>query len=45
MRDKVVHDYFGVHVLRLWETAREDLPPLRDAVSRMLAELEGQSGT
>lgn len=40
MRDKVVHDYFGVHLLRLWETARQDLPPLQEAVARMLADLE-----
>ncbi len=27
MRDKLVHDYFGVHLKRLWETVRQDLPP------------------
>jgi len=40
MRDKLAHDYFGVNLRRLWETAREDLPPLRAAVARMLADIE-----
>jgi len=29
MRNKVVHEYFGVDVDILWETIREDLPELR----------------
>jgi uncharacterized protein with HEPN domain len=40
MRDKLAHDYFGVHLRRLWETARDDLPPLRLAVTRMLEDIE-----
>jgi uncharacterized protein with HEPN domain len=40
MRDKLADDYFGVNLRRLWETAREDLPPLRAAVARMLADIE-----
>jgi uncharacterized protein with HEPN domain len=45
MRDKLVHEYFGVNLRRLWETAREDLPPLREAVARMLEDLERESNT
>jgi uncharacterized protein with HEPN domain len=40
MRDKLAHDYFGVNRRRLWETAQQDLPPLRAAVARMLEDLE-----
>jgi len=40
MRDKLAHDYFGVHLQRLWETAREDLHSLRSAVARMLDDVE-----
>ena len=43
MRDKLAHDYFGVHVRRLWETARQDLLPLLEAVARMLADLEREA--
>jgi uncharacterized protein with HEPN domain len=43
MRDKIAHDYFGVHLRRLWDTAREDLPPLQETVARMLAELEREA--
>jgi len=28
MRDKLIHDYFGVDIMQVWLTATEDLPPL-----------------
>lgn len=28
MRNQVAHEYFGVDVKILWQTVREDLPPL-----------------
>jgi uncharacterized protein with HEPN domain len=39
MRDKLVHDYFGVNLRRVWQTVLDDLPPLQTAVERMLADL------
>ncbi|HDL86407.1 MAG TPA: DUF86 domain-containing protein, partial [Candidatus Acetothermia bacterium] len=36
MRDKVIHDYFGVNLRRIFETIRQELPPLRETLSRML---------
>ena len=36
MRNKVAHEYFGIDVKVLWQTIREDLPPLL-AMLRMLA--------
>ncbi len=36
MRDKVVHEYFGVNLQTVWRTVHEDPPPLRDTVKRML---------
>jgi uncharacterized protein with HEPN domain len=27
MRDKLIHDYFGVNQLVVWKTVTEDLPP------------------
>jgi len=40
MRDKVSHDYFGVNMLRIYETVKEDLPALRQALARTLQDLE-----
>jgi uncharacterized protein with HEPN domain len=40
MRDKLAHDYFGVNLRRLWETVQNDLPPLRAALTRLIAHLE-----
>jgi len=39
MRDKLVHDYFGVDAGMVWVTANEDLPELRDQISEILADL------
>jgi len=39
MRDKLVHDYFGVDVAMVWVTAKEDLPELRIRISEILADL------
>ena len=38
MRDKLIHDYFGVDLSTVWETVKEDLGPLKGAVGRMLGE-------
>jgi uncharacterized protein with HEPN domain len=36
MRDKLIHDYFGVDIDKVWLTAVEDLPPLREKVANIL---------
>jgi len=40
MRDKLIHEYFGVNLRRVFETVHVDLPPLREAVVGILAEEE-----
>ncbi|NVM57716.1 MAG: DUF86 domain-containing protein [Desulfobacterales bacterium] len=40
MRDVLIHGYFGVDCEVIWKTVQEDLPPLRAAVARILADLE-----
>ena len=35
MRDKLVHDYFGVDLDAVWLTARDDVPMLKAEVSRL----------
>lgn len=35
MRNRVAHEYFGVDVKVLWETVREDLPKLLEALKAL----------
>jgi len=35
MRDKLVHDYFGVDLQTIWTTVREDLPVLLPLILRV----------
>ena len=39
MRDKLIHDYFGVDLDKVWLTAIEDLPLLQEEVSAILRQL------
>ena len=39
MRDKLIHDYFGVDVERVWITAIEDVPTLKAALINILGGL------
>ena len=36
MRDKLIHDYFGVDIEKVWLTAQEDLPVLKRQVIGIL---------
>jgi uncharacterized protein with HEPN domain len=38
MRDKVIHAYFGVNTKTLWNTVKNDLPPLKRLVQKMLTD-------
>jgi uncharacterized protein with HEPN domain len=40
MRNKVIHDYFGVDIEVIWKTLHEDLPPLQAAVAKILGDLK-----
>ena len=42
-RDKVIHDYLGVNLQRVYETVKQDVPSLRSAIASILTQLE-QSG-
>ncbi len=39
MRDKLIHEYFGIDVEILWKTAKDDLPPLKQPVQEFLESL------
>ena len=36
MRDKVIHEYFGVNYETVWKTAKNVLPQLKNKISRLL---------
>ena len=40
MRDKLIHEYFGVQLERVWETAKRDIPNLKPLFEKMLSDLE-----
>ena len=39
MRDKPIHDYFGVDIETVWLTARDDLPVLKAEIAKIVDEL------
>lgn len=41
MRDKLIHQYFGVDLQQVWLTATEDLPVLKSTVSEILSRVVG----
>lgn len=43
MRDKLIHDYFGVDIEKVWLTVEEDIPPLEDAIKEMLRHIPHNS--
>ncbi|MBK7107387.1 MAG: DUF86 domain-containing protein [Ignavibacteriae bacterium] len=40
MRDKLIHDYFGVNVDVVWKTAKKDLPTLKKLLAKIVKELD-----
>ncbi len=43
MRNKLIHDYFGVDVELVWMTAKRDVPALKQMVCKMLRDMGEQS--
>jgi uncharacterized protein with HEPN domain len=39
MRDRLIHDYFGVDIEKVWLTAVDDLPMLKIEVQKILAKM------
>jgi uncharacterized protein with HEPN domain len=40
MRDKLIHAYFGMDTETIWQTVKENLPPLKQAIKRMAKDQE-----
>jgi uncharacterized protein with HEPN domain len=36
MRDRVVHDYFGISLDIVWDVIQNHVPPLRDKLGRLM---------
>jgi len=39
MRDKLIHEYFGVKLELVWETVKDKLPKLKKQISKILDEI------
>jgi len=35
MRDKLIHEYFGINLKRVWKTVKEDLPDLKEKIEKL----------
>ena len=44
MRDVIAHHYWSVSETLLWETVQKSLPPLKEAVKRLLGCVRAESG-
>lgn len=42
MRDKLIHEYFGVRTDLVWRAVKEELPPIRPLFEKILKDLEGK---
>jgi len=40
MRDKLIHDYFGVNLTVVWKTVSEELPILETVIRRILKDTD-----
>ena len=40
MRDKLIHDYFGVDIDTVWLTAKKDIPHLKEEIKLIIKKLE-----
>ena len=45
MRDKMIHEYFGVNLELVWAVVERDLPGLERAVNALLADAEDGSAS
>ncbi|MHA1280419.1 MAG: HepT-like ribonuclease domain-containing protein [Candidatus Helarchaeota archaeon] len=39
MRDKLVHEYFGINIKVVWRTIKEDIPPIKPLIHDILKNL------
>lgn len=44
MRDKLIHEYFGVDLEIVWQVVHKDLPPIKPDIEAMLSDLQKKEG-
>ena len=42
MRDKLIHEYFGVDLEIVWNVAKEELPPIKPYFIQLIKEIENK---
>lgn len=42
MRDKLIHDYFGVDLSLVWDVVAAELPAARDRIAALVSDLEAK---
>jgi uncharacterized protein with HEPN domain len=42
IRDKLIHEYFGMNLQVVWNTIKEDIPKLKPGITAMLEKTERQ---
>lgn len=42
MRDKLIHEYFGVKTDLLWRAVKEELPPIKLLCAKILKDIKGK---
>lgn len=40
MRDKLIHEYFGVNLQRIWLTLKKDIPQIKPLIKKIKEEIE-----
>lgn len=44
MRDKLIHDYFGVDLSLVWDVVASELPNARDRIDALITDLDRAAG-
>ena len=40
MRDKLIHEYFGVNTQVIWKTVKEDIPLVKPIIKQMVGDMQ-----
>jgi uncharacterized protein with HEPN domain len=40
MRDKLIHAYFGMDTETIWQTVKQNIPPLKQTIKKMIKDQE-----
>lgn len=43
MRDKLIHDYFGVDLRLVWDVVASELPNARDRINALITDVEAEA--